>query len=85
MDFNKVRRIKKCVSRINQFRGDCQRPILYTSIMMFSIGNWSVDIFIPADGCLYSSECLLIFPLLDELGCTFFIGTKGGIAKICIQ
>lgn len=73
------------VSEFNQFRAERNRLPLEVSVSKFGKGLWSVDISVPTDGTLYSWECSAIFPLLFQLGCTFFIGSYGGNCVIFIQ
>lgn len=77
--------IRKMVLGLNKRRKESGRLLLESSADMFSLGNWSLTIIIPNDGCLYSIECASLFPMLAQLGCSFFIGTRMGVAKIFIQ
>ena len=80
-----VKQINDLVKELNRIRGERNRLPLAVDAKRFRALEWSVDIYIPTDGVLYSRECSVIFPLLAQLGCTFFIGTNGGDCVIFIQ
>lgn len=80
-----VLEIKKLVTKFNGIRNERNYEPLRFDASMFSVGEWAMDISIPAEGCLFSRECSELFPLLSQLDCSFFIGTSLGYAKIYIQ
>lgn len=77
--------IRKAVTAFNYHRKETGRLTLESSAHMYDLGDWSLVIMVPADGCLFSIECSALFPMLTQLGCSYFIGTKDGIARIFIQ
>lgn len=85
MLLKKVLEIKKLVSKFNLIRNATNREPLRFSAHMFDLGDWSMEIVAPTDGCLYSVECSALFPLLSQLGCSFFIGGKDGNIRLFIQ
>lgn len=85
MKLKAAKQIKELVNEFNQIRNERNRLPLAVSNEKFGKGRWSVDIYIPTDGTLYSRECAALFPLLLQLECTFFIGTYQGDCVIFIQ
>lgn len=85
MKFKDYEQIQNLVNEFNQIRNERNRLPLALSVDEFDHGKWSVDIYIPTDGTLYSRECSALFPLLAQLGCTFFIGIIQGDCTIFIQ
>lgn len=85
MKLKAVKQIKDLVNELNKIRDERKRLPLAVDAQKFRAFEWSVDICIPTDGVLYSRECSALFPLLTQLECTFFIGTKRGGCTIFIQ
>lgn len=85
MKFKATKQIQKMVDEFNQIRNKSSRLPLAVSVDEFDHGKWSVDLYIPTDGTLFSRECSALFPLLAQLGCTFFIGIIQGNCTIFIQ
>ena len=80
-----VKQINDLVKELNRIRDERNRLPLAVNAKRFRAFEWSVDIYIPTDGVLYSRECSALFPLLHQLECTFFIGTSQGDCVIFIQ
>lgn len=85
MKLKEAKQIQDLVNKFNQIRNESSRLPLALSVDKYDKGKWSVDIIIPTDGVLYSRECSVLFPLLAQLGCTFFIGMGSGDCVIYIQ
>lgn len=85
MDFQKAIQIKSLFNEFNQIRNERNQPRFVFDATMFDIGSWAVDVIIPSEACLYSRECAALFPMLSQMGVSFFIGFHNNRSKIYIQ
>lgn len=85
MVFSQVLMINNLVNGFNDGRVKSGRAPLEIHPHMFSMGEWSADIMAPTGGILYSFECEVLFAMLVEFKCSFFIGAQDGNIRVFIQ
>lgn len=85
MTFSKAIQIKHLVNRWNKTRKECDFGIITFTCLMFSIGNWSVDIQVVGTNLFFSEEMDELITLYAGGGFRFTIHSHNNRPFISMQ